>query len=278
MRTTTSVARGGQYIALFLFLVFLGFPLLWLISVSLKTSPELNSFAVNLIPSPVTFEHYFEAFTGRGLVLATANSLGVSLASTVIVLAVSVPGAYVLARARGLARKIGTGWILVSQIMPVILIIIPLFLILKNLGLIDSLVGLTIVYVVFNLPFSLWMLQGFIAAIPIEMEEAGAIDGANKFTVLFRLIFPLLRPGLIATAMFTFVMSFNEFFFALVLLQSPETYTLPVALAAFVGSDGRLDVGPLAAAAVLASIPSVIFFALLQRRLGSGLLSGSVKG
>jgi multiple sugar transport system permease protein len=191
---------------------------------------------------------------------------------------ISVPGAYVLARAQGLARKIGTGWILVSQIMPVILIIIPLFLILKSLGMIDSLVGLTIVYVVFNLPFSLWMLQGFIASIPVEMEEAGAIDGANKFTVLFRLIFPLLRPGLVATSMFTFVMTFNEFFFALVLLQTPDTYTLPVALAAFVGSDGRLDVGPLAAAAVLASIPSVIFFGLLQRRLGSGLLSGSVKG
>ncbi|KRE76699.1 carbohydrate ABC transporter permease [Arthrobacter sp. Soil761] len=278
MRRTTSLARGGQYAALFLFLVFLGFPLLWLISVSLKTSPELNSLAVNLIPSPITFENYIGAFTGRGLILAAMNSIGVALASTIIVMIISVPGAYILARARGFARKVGTGWILVSQIMPVILIIIPLFLILKTLGLIDSLVGLTIVYIVFTLPFSLWMLQGFIASIPIEMEEAGAIDGANKFTVLYRLIFPVMRPGLIATSMFTFVMSFNEFFFALVLLQNPKTYTLPVALAAFVGSDGRLDVGPLAAAAVLASIPSVIFFGILQRRLGSGLLAGSVKG
>lgn len=278
MRLTTSLARGGQYIALFLFLVFLGFPLLWLISVSLKTSPELNTLAVNLIPSPVTFENYVEAFNGRGLVLAAVNSIGVALVATFIVMVISVPGAYVLARARGLARKVGTGWILISQIMPVVLIIIPLFLILKNLHLIDSLIGLTVVYVVFTLPFSLWMLQGFIASIPLEIEEAGAIDGANKFTVLFRLIFPLLRPGLIATAMFTFVIAFNEFFFALVLLQSPNTYTLPVALAAFVGSDGRLDVGPLAAAAVLASIPSIVFFAILQRRLGSGLLSGAVKG
>lgn len=277
MRKRT-IARAGQYVALAGFLIFLGFPLIWLVSTSLKTSRELNSLAINLIPSPFTFEHYAEAFGGRGLLLAALNSIVVSLVATAIVIVIAVPAAYVMARGRGAARGIGTGWILVSQIMPVILIIVPLFLILKSVGLIDSLTGLGIVYIVFNLPFSLWMLQGFIASIPIDIEEAGAIDGANRLTVLAQLVFPLLRPGIIATAMFTFITSFNEFFFALVLLQTPSTYTLPVALAAFVGSDGRLEVGPLAAAAVLASIPSIVFFALLQRRLGGGLLSGAVKG
>ncbi|WDM45611.1 carbohydrate ABC transporter permease [Microbacterium luteolum] len=276
---TNSLTRIFQYGALTLFLIFLGFPLLWLLATSLKTGQELNSLAVNLIPTPITLENYAEALSGgRGLVMATANSIVVSLASTVLVMVLAVPGAYLMARSRGLGRSLGVGWVLVSQIVPVILIIIPLFLILRNVGLIDSLVGLTAVYVVFNLPFSLWMLQGFVASIPVEIEEAGAIDGAGRFTVLRMLIFPLLQPGLVATAMFTFVISFNEFFFALVLLQTPSTYTLPVALAAFVGSDGRVDVGPLAAAALLASIPSIVFFAIVQRRLGNGLLSGAVKG
>lgn len=278
MRRTKPLPLVGQYVALGLFLLFLGFPLLWLLSTSLKSGQELNSLAINLIPSPITFENYAEALSGRGLVLAAWNSIAVSLASTVLVMVLAVPGAYLMARSRGLGRSLGVGWVLVSQIVPVILIIIPLFLILRVTGLIDSLIGLTLVYVIFNLPFSLWMLQGFIASIPVEIEEAGAIDGAGKITVLARLIFPLLQPGLIATAMFTFVISFNEFFFALVLLQTPSNYTLPVALAAFVGADGRVEVGPLAAAALLAAIPSIVFFAIVQRRLGNGLLSGAVKG
>ena len=267
-----------MYAALIAYLVFLGFPLLWLISTSLKTSPELNSLTVNLIASPPTLDNFVEALISRGLIPATVNSIVVSVLSTLAVMLIAAPGAYMLARVRGFARRIGTGWILVSQIMPVILIIIPLFLILRDLRLIDSLLGLGIVYVTFNLPFSLWMLQGFVASIPLEIEEAGAVDGARRLTVLWRLVFPLLRPGLVATAMFTFVSTFNEFFFALVLLQNPSNYTLPVALAAFVGSDGRLEVGPLAAAAVLASIPSLILFGILQRQLGNGLLTGAVKG
>ena len=272
------IRRIGMYAALIAYLVFLGFPLLWLISTSLKTSPELNSLTVNLIASPPTLDNFVEALISRGLIPATVNSIVVSVLSTLAVMLIAAPGAYMLARVRGFARRIGTGWILVSQIMPVILIIIPLFLILRDLRLIDSLLGLGIVYVTFNLPFSLWMLQGFVASIPLEIEEAGAVDGARRLTVLWRLVFPLLRPGLVATAMFTFVSTFNEFFFALVLLQNPSNYTLPVALAAFVGSDGRLEVGPLAAAAVLASIPSLILFGILQRQLGNGLLTGAVKG
>ena len=272
------IRRIVMYAALIAYLVFLGFPLLWLISTSLKTSPELNSLTVNLIASPPTLDNFVEALISRGLIPATVNSIVVSVLSTLAVMLIAAPGAYMLARVRGFARRIGTGWILVSQIMPVILIIIPLFLILRDLRLIDSLLGLGIVYVTFNLPFSLWMLQGFVASIPLEIEEAGAVDGARRLTVLWRLVFPLLRPGLVATAMFTFVSTFNEFFFALVLLQNPSNYTLPVALAAFVGSDGRLEVGPLAAAAVLASIPSLILFGILQRQLGNGLLTGAVKG
>jgi multiple sugar transport system permease protein len=122
------------------------------------------------------------------------------------------------------------------------------------------------------------MLQGFVGGIPVSLEEAAAMDGASRFTMLRLVVFPLLIPGTVATAMFTFVSAWNEFFFALVLLQSPENFTLSRTLALFVGAEGQVRLGPLAAGAVLASIPSFIFFAILQRRLTGGLLSGAVKG
>lgn len=170
------------------------------------------------------------------------------------------------------------GWILVSQVFPVILIVIPLFMILRPLHLTNTIPGVVIVYMVWSMPFALWMLQGYVAAVPRELEEAASVDGASRVRTIVSIVMPLLRPGLIATAMFTFISAWNEFFFALVLLQDPELKTLPLVLARFVGAEGQVQFGPLAAASVLATVPSLVFFAFLQRRLTSGLLSGAVKG
>lgn len=274
----TPLVKTLQYIALAGFLIFLGFPLIWLISTAFKSSAEINSLTVNLIPASPTLGNFAAALDRQGLVRSALNSIVVGLATTVIVTLLSVPGAYVMARFRGKLRTIGTGYILVSQIFPVILVVVPMFFTLRAVGLVDSLLGLIVVHVVYTLPFSLWMLQGYVASIPFDLEEAGAIDGASKLQVLRRLVFPLLAPGLVATAMFTFVSSYNEFFFALVLLQSPDNYTLSVALSTFVGGEGKVAVGPLAAGALMASVPSVIFFAILQKRLAGGLLTGAVKG
>uniref|UniRef100_UPI003F4905AE carbohydrate ABC transporter permease n=1 Tax=Paenarthrobacter ureafaciens TaxID=37931 RepID=UPI003F4905AE len=270
--------RVLQYAALTAFLIFLGFPLLWLTSTAFKSSTEINSFAVHLVPLQPTLENFAAAFERQGLVRAAGNSILVAVATTIISTLLAIPGAYVMARFQGKLRTIGVGYILISQIFPVILVIIPLFLFLRTIGLVDSLVGLVIVYTVYTLPFSLWMLQGYVSAIPFDIEEAASIDGANKLQALRRVVLPLLAPGLAATAMFAFVSSFNEFFFALVMLQSPESYTLPIALATFIGGEGKVAVGPLAAGAVLSSIPSIVFFTLLQKRLATGLLSGAVKG
>lgn len=274
----TPLVKTLQYIALAGFLIFLGFPLIWLISTAFKSSAEINSLTVNLIPASPTLGNFAAALDRQGLVRSALNSIVVGLATTVIVTLLSVPGAYVMARFQGKLRTIGTGYILVSQIFPVILVVVPMFFTLRAVGLVDSLLGLIVVHVVYTLPFSLWMLQGYVASIPFDLEEAGAIDGASKLQVLRRLVFPLLAPGLVATAMFTFVSSYNEFFFALVLLQSPDNYTLSVALSTFVGGEGKVAVGPLAAGALMASVPSVIFFAILQKRLAGGLLTGAVKG
>ena len=275
MRTLT---RSAQYAALAGYLLFLGFPLLWLLSASLKSSAELNSLTVSLLPREFSADNYTVALARQGLVRSAGNSAAVALASTALVVLVAVPAAYALARVRGRLRTIGTGWILVSQVFPVILVILPLFLVLRTARLTDSLTGLTLVHTTYTLPFALWMLAGHVAAIPVDLEEAGAMDGAGRVTVLRRIVLPLLLPGVAATAMFSFVSSWNEFFFALVLLQSPENYTLPITLKMFVGGEGKVALGPLAAGSVLAAVPSIVFFTVLQRRLTSGLLSGAVKG
>ena len=273
-----ALVRPAQYTALVLYIAFLGFPLLWLVSASLKSSGELNSLSVSLIPREVRWDNFSLALERQGLVRSASNSLVVALVSTALVVLVALPAAYALARFRGIMRTLGTGWILVSQVFPVILVILPLFLILRTVNLTDSLVGLTLVHTTYTLPFALWMLQGYVAAIPVDLEEAGAMDGANRLAVLRRIVFPLLMPGVVATAMFSFVSSWNEFFFALVLLQSPDNYTLPITLKMFIGGEGKVALGPLAAGSVLAAIPSIVFFSFMQKKLTGGLLSGAVKG
>ena len=271
-------ARAGQYVALAAYLVFLGFPLLWLLATAFKSTREIALGASGFLPQDPTLGNFGDAIRRADLVQAGWNSLRVAVASTVLTTALAMPAAYGLARFKTFLRPVTMGWVLVSQVFPTILIIIPLFLILKQFQLIDSLVGLTIVYVVFTLPFALWMLIGFVANVPRELEEAGAMDGAGRLRILVSIVFPLLRPGVVATALFAFIAAWNEFLFALVLIQDPERVTLPLTLSRFVGAEGQVQLGALAAASLLATIPSLVFFGLIQRRLTSGLLSGAVKG
>jgi multiple sugar transport system permease protein len=272
------LTRVGQYLALLLYLVFLGYPLLWLISLSLKGARELASVNPSLIPHLVVWDNYRTALTDQGLLHSALNSLLTAVGATLIVIVISVPAAYALTRFKTGIRTAATLWILISQVFPTILIVIPLFLILKSIGLLDSLSGLTVVYVVWTLPFALWMLMGYMASLPPDIEEAAAVDGAGRLRIIFSVVLPLLAPGIVATAMFSFISAWNEFFFALVLLQSTGKRTLALTLAKYVGSEGQLQLGPLAAGAVLATIPSLVFFVFLQKRLTGGLLAGAVKG
>jgi multiple sugar transport system permease protein len=271
-------ARDAQYVALAGYLIFLGFPLLWLLSTALKGKRELGEIAPSLIPKHATLGNFSAAIHQAGLIHAGYNSLRVAVATTVIVIVLALPAAYALARFKTWLRPVTLSWILVGQVFPVILVVIPLFLILKQFQLIDSLVGLTIVYVVYSLPFALWMLQGYVQGVPRDLEEAGAVDGASRIRVLIHIVFPLLLPGVIAAALFTFISSWNEFFFALVLIQDPQKVTLSLTLSRFVGAEGQVQLGALAAGSLLATIPSLVFFMIIQRRLTSGLLSGAVKG
>lgn len=267
-----------KYGALAAYLVFLAFPLVWMLSTSLKGPREVLSLHPALIPQHLTLVNYSSAFSEQNLVQAALNSTQVAIVTALLTVVVALPAAYALVRQQSLLRKLALGWILVSQVFPVILIIIPLFLVLKSVHLLDSLPGLDAVYLVWSLPFVLWMLQGYVAAIPTELEEAAATDGASRLRVLVYIVMPLLVPGLVVAALFAFISAWNEFFFALVVLQRPELSTLPLTLARFVGTEGNVRLGPLAAASLLATVPSLLFFAILQGRLTSGLLSGGVKG
>ena len=266
------------YLAVLGYIIFLGFPFVWMFSTSLKSPIELLSLNQSLIPRHIYWANYSIMLQKKGLEHSALNSLIVALITMTITTIVAIPAGYAIARLRRIFSQAATGWILVSQVFPVTLVIIPLFMVVKSLHLIDTLTGLVIVYLVVNLPFALWMMRGYVANIPVDLEEAGATDGASSFTILRSIVLPLLLPGIVATALFTFLTSWNEFFFALVLIQSPGNETLPLNLARFMGSEGQVLLGPLAAGAFLATIPSLLVFGVIQRRLTGGLLAGAVKG
>jgi multiple sugar transport system permease protein len=270
--------KTGQYVALALYILFLGFPLLWMLSVSFKGPRELVELYPTFVPSEPTLGNYRQALEDNALVHSAVNSFKIAVATALVTIGIGLPAAYVLARQRGLLTNLGLGWILLSQMFPLILIIIPLFLLLRDLGLADSHIGMVLVYAVWALPFVLWMLQSYVRGIPRDLEDAARVDGATRFQILIGIVAPLLAPGIVVTTLFAFIMAWNEFFLALVVLQSEDLYTLPLKLKQFVGIEGIVALGPLAAASLLATLPSLALFAVIQRWLTRGLLSGAVKG
>ncbi|MEU9981602.1 carbohydrate ABC transporter permease [Streptomyces sp. NPDC050856] len=272
-----AAARTGQYLALLGYLGFLALPFLWLVSTAFKPAREIGSPHPGWIPRDPTLANFRQAFAEQPLLQAAGNSLAAAAGAALVTVALAAPVAYVTARHRGPLATVATGWVVVSQAFPFVLVIIPLFLVLRNLRLVNTLTGLVLVYVVWSLPFALWMLTGYVRAVPAELEEAAAVDGAGRLRTLVSVTAPLLAPGVVATALFAFITAWNEFFFALVLLKTPEKQTLPVVLTHFLGAEGVADLGPLAAAAFLATLPSLVVFAVVQKRITGGTLAGAVK-
>jgi multiple sugar transport system permease protein len=277
MTRTHPLLRLAMTVALWSFVFFLAFPLVWLILTSFKPTAEIIRSGAQLWPETFTLENYRAALFQERVLQTAWNTFKIAVASSLLTLAIATPAAYVLARRPGGINKPVVGWILVSQTFPVILIIVPLFMILSRLGLGNTHAGLILVYTVWSLPFVLWMLRGYIRNVPVEIEHSAAIDGANHLQILTRILIPLILPGLVATGLYGFINAWNEFFFALVLVKSPDLQTIQVNLARFRGVEGLARWGPLAAGSVLATLPTLVLFAFLQRGLVSGLLSGGVK-
>jgi multiple sugar transport system permease protein len=254
-------------------------PVYWLVTISFKH--EVDQFAVPpkwFWFSP-TLEHYTDAFVTRSFGQYLLNSLFVAVGSTMSALVIGTLAAYALARFRlpgQLDRKLAL-WILSTRMFPAIVTAVPLFLIMRDLRLVNTRLSLIIAYTGFNLPFVVWMMRGFFAEVPRDLEEAAMVDGDSRLGALRRVVLPLVTPGLAATAVFCLIVSWNEFLFALVLTQTDGAMTLPVGIAGRVTQYG-IKWGAMSAAAVVAMIPILAFAISVQKYLVRGLSLGAVKG
>jgi len=254
-------------------------PIYWLVTISIKR--DIDQFAVPPLwfHFQPTARHYVESFSGGNLSRSLWNSTFVASLSTLIAMLLGVPAAYGLERLRwprDWSQKIGF-WILSTRMLPPIVTIVPLFLMLRGAGLLNSRLGLIVVYTAFNLPFVVWMMQGFFREIPRELEEAAMMDGDSRMGALLRVVLPVAKPGLAATVVFCLIVAWNEFLFALILTQTAASTTLPVALASRV-TQYEIKWGAMSAAGVVAMIPVLVFAGLAQRYLVRGMSLGAVKG
>ena len=274
-----AITRNG--VALVVALVTL-FPIFWMISTAFKPATEIYSLTPHPLPAHPTWLNFANVINGSviGMPYWTflRNSLVVTLSSVVVSSALALLAAVAVARFRFRFRATYLIMLLIVQMLPQQALVIALFLDFRAANLLDSLVGLTLLYIAFSLPVTIWMLRNFVAAVPRELEEAAAIDGAGPFRVFFRVLLPLVAPGLVTTSVFAFIFAWNEFVFALTFLGTDTAkFTLPIYVTYFF-SKGSVDWGAIMAASVLFTLPVMIFFLIVQRRLRAGLLAGAVKG
>lgn len=253
------------------------FPVFWMASSSLKPATELFARDMTLLPVNWTLENYLNVWNNTSFPRYFWNSFVVAGLSTILSVIVSMYAAYALARIRFFGRNAFGMLMLVTQMFPHILLVLPLFLIIQRIGLLNTHAALILAYTAFSLPFTIWLLRGFFEAIPVELEEAAAIDGASQIKTFHRIILPLAGPGLAAVTMFGFIRGWNEFLFALVFLQTRTLFTLPLGLASFQEEfTTRWDL--MMAGAGIITLPVLFLFLLMQRFIVQGLLGGAVKG
>ena len=258
------------------------FPIFWMVSTAFKPATEIYSLTPHPLPEHPTLGNFRSVIDGSviGMPYWTflRNSLFVTVTTVVVSTAIALLAALAVARFRFRFRSMYLIMLLVVQMLPQQALVIALFLDFRRVNLLDSLVGLIVLYITFALPVTIWMLRNFVAAVPREMEEAAAIDGAGPLRVFFRILLPLVAPGLVATSVFAFIFAWNEFIFALTFLGTDTAkYTLPIYVTYFFGK-GSVDWGAIMASSVLFTIPVMIFFLIVQRRMVSGIVAGAVKG
>lgn len=258
-------------------IVLMGFPVYWMVSTSLKKREEVISVDPRFLPSSLTLDNYRDAFAREGFATSLRNSIIVVLVTVVISLFLATFASVAIARTKFRGKKSFITSLLIVQMLPLSALIIPLFLLLTKLQLTNNLGGLAITYVAFILPFTIWTLRGFLANIPVDIEEAALVDGCTRTQAYRYVLLPLMAPGLVATAIFAFIQAWNEFLLAYIIMQSQDNLTLPVWLASFTTRTGT-DWGPLMAASTVVAIPVVLFFSLIQKRIATGVTSGAVKG
>lgn len=262
---------------LLLMLFFVLFPFLQMISTSLKPADELFTVPPKWVPERVTLDHYLDALKHRQFVHYFMNSLIVSVVTCLLVIPVSVLAAYGFTRIEFPGRSFWFGVILVGQMFCVSAIVIPLYKLMGWLGLLNNYAGLILAYMAITVPVAIWLLRGFLLGIPADMEESAMTEGASKIGSFFRVVVPLLRPGIGATAAYVFLITWQEFLFALIFMTKPEQRTLPIGIMDFKGQY-ETNWGTMMAASALISIPVFLLFLVIQKQLISGLTEGATKG
>lgn len=271
--------RIARYLLITIALLAAVTPVYWMVTISLKH--EVDQFAVppRWFSFSPTLEHYADAFVSRSFGQYLLNSAVVALCSTLCALVIGTLAAYALVRFRlpyRLDRRLAL-WILSTRMFPAIVTAVPMFLIMRDLRLLNTQLSLIIVYTAFNLPFVVWMMRGFFAELPRDLEEAALVDGDSRLGAFWRVVLPLVAPGLAATAVFCLIVSWNEFLFALVLTQTDAAMTLPVGIAGRV-TQYEIRLGVMSAAGVVAMLPILVFALSVQKYLVRGLSLGAVKG
>ena len=259
-----------------LYVVVLVFPVALMFLNAIRTEGEIMQSPVAL-PKVLTGENFREIFQESTFMANLWNSFSVSGMTVLLTLAVATPAGYAMSRFRFRGKTLFSTWLLATQAFPGIIMVLGVFTLFRAYGLLNTRMGLVIMHTSFSVPFSVWLLKGYFDRIPVALEEAAMIDGCNHSEALLRIILPLAVPGLLAVATFSFLLSWNEFFFSLVINRAERLFTLPVFLSRFLGVGGMVRWGPLSAAALLATLPALVLFMLGQRYLVSGLTGGAIK-
>jgi len=254
----------------------LAFPIVLLLFNALKTEADIFASPMGA-PTQVTWENFRHVLFGTSFAVSLRNSAVVAFSTVLLSVMVTAPAGYAVSRFKFRGRTIFSMWLLATQSFPGIIMVLGLFTVLQTYGLLNTLPGLIVMHTSFSMPFSIWLLKGYFDKIPVALEEAARIDGCTRLRSLIRIVLPLSVPGLLAVGTFSLLLSWNEFFFALVIMRDNAHYTLPVFLSRFLGSGGVVQWGPLSAAALLVSIPIFVLFLLGQRYLVSGLTGGAIK-
>lgn len=276
MRRRSTAARVLQIeLPVLVILLFALLPFAWMVLTSIKPSPELAEWPVRYLPREATLDHYRELIQRTSFAGNLLNSLVIACGAALLGLAVSIPAAYAFSRFRFRGRRVLMTGFLTVNMFPIVLLIIPLFLMMRSLGLLDTFLGVILGHSTFAIPFAIWMLTSYFATVPVELDEAATIDGATRLEAIRHVILPLVMPGVVTAGIYIFITSWNEYLFAM-MLSGQSVRTVTVALQLFIG-EFTIQWGLLTAGGTLIAIPVTVLFLLVQRRLVGGLTAGAVK-
>jgi multiple sugar transport system permease protein len=273
-RSTTILAN----LVTWTLVLLISFPLIWMVVTSVRPQTELFQIPPTVIPRSITFEHYVKLIEETPFLLYFMNSMILATSTTIVVIVVGTLGAYSLVRFSCRGRETLAALVLFTYLLPSVVLIIPLYLMMVKLGLANTLTSLVIAYTTFALPYALWLLRSFMAGVPEDLESAALVDGASRMGAFIDVILPQALPGIISTALFTFILAWNEYLYALVMVNSDQARPLTTGVMNMLITSFNIEWSLLMAASVMMSIPLIVIFAFLQSYLTRGFGAGGVKG